>query len=109
VALSDISLIWMLENAEKHGLRLKPGWQADLKPDPLGEIHESRAGLWDYGGRPYGGFPRAPRSTHRCGLAWKRKMDYSPMLPARYTIVDSREQASAGSGVVPILLEGHWR
>jgi hypothetical protein len=31
------------------------------------------------------------------------------MLPAKDTIVDSREQASAGSGVVPILLEGHWR
>jgi hypothetical protein len=24
--LSDITLIWMLENAEKHGLRLKPKW-----------------------------------------------------------------------------------
>ena len=44
--LSDITLIWMLENAERHGLRLRPGWREKLTPDPMGDLHESRTGVW---------------------------------------------------------------
>ena len=44
--LSNITLIWMLENAQNHGLRLRDGWKEGPDPDPLGEIHESRSGLW---------------------------------------------------------------
>ena len=44
--LSDIALEWMLENARAKGLRLKPGWEASLRPDAFGQIHESRRGFW---------------------------------------------------------------
>ena len=45
-ALSDIALAWMLKNAEQQGLRLKGGWADELKLNPSGLIHESRAGFW---------------------------------------------------------------
>jgi hypothetical protein len=38
--------IWMLENAENHGLKLKEGWRDRLEGNPAGAIHESRAGFW---------------------------------------------------------------
>ena len=44
--LSDIALKWMLENAQSKGLRLKPGWEEGLNPDPCGQIHNSRRGFW---------------------------------------------------------------
>lgn len=44
--ISDIALKWMLENAQKRGLRLKEGWADKFNPDPSGLIHESRTGLW---------------------------------------------------------------
>ena len=46
VGLSDISLRWMLERARDRGLRLKEGWADGLNPDPSGQIHQSRKGLW---------------------------------------------------------------
>lgn len=44
--LSDIALIWLLEHAQQHGLRLKDGWKSGFSPDPLGEVHNSRIGIW---------------------------------------------------------------
>ena len=44
--LSDIALAWMLKNVEQQGLRLKGGWADELKLNPSGLIHESRAGFW---------------------------------------------------------------
>jgi len=44
--LSNITLFWMLENAEKYGLRLNQDWRDEIAGDPLGTIHESRTGLW---------------------------------------------------------------
>ena len=46
--LSDIALKWMLEKAQAKGLRLKPGRDNSLVPNPLGRIHNSRAGLWRF-------------------------------------------------------------
>ena len=44
--ISDITLKWMLENASDKGLSLKEGWVDKLNPNPWGQIHESRTGLW---------------------------------------------------------------
>ena len=44
--LSDIALIWMVEQAESAGLKLKEGWKDNLKPNPEGELHNSRQGFW---------------------------------------------------------------
>lgn len=46
VGLSDIALLWMLERAEACGMRLRPDWRDKIAPDPFGEIHKSRKGLW---------------------------------------------------------------
>jgi len=96
--LSDITLIWMLENAEKHGLRLKPGWQADLKPDPLGQIHESREGFWRLWRPAIRRIPEGAKIHSSVRIRMEAKKGYSPPLPARYTIVDAREQANAAAG-----------
>ena len=96
--LSDITLIRMLENAEKHGLRLKPGWQADLKPDPLGQIHESREGFWRLWRPAIRRIPAGAKIHSSVRTRMEAKLGYSPRLPAKYTIVDSREQANAAAG-----------
>jgi len=44
--LSDITLKWMLQKAERAGLKLNDRWQASLHPDARGVIHHSRKGLW---------------------------------------------------------------
>lgn len=42
--LSDITLHWMIEKAQQHGLRFDDRALARLYPDPLGELRDSRAG-----------------------------------------------------------------
>ena len=44
--LPDITLKWMVGCAYQHGLRAKGSSMAALKPNPLGEIHESLQGVW---------------------------------------------------------------
>lgn len=41
--LADVTLKWMLENAEKHGLHVN---HDEVEPDALGTIHRSYKGLW---------------------------------------------------------------
>lgn len=38
--LSDISLGWMMDAMEQHGLRFQANARADLRPDPLGRRHD---------------------------------------------------------------------
>lgn len=45
--LSDITLNWMIEQAQRHGLRFEPAYLARLNPDSLGELRDSRAGFWN--------------------------------------------------------------
>jgi uncharacterized protein (DUF2235 family) len=87
--LSNITLIWMLENAEKHSLKLKEGWRDGIGFDPLGKMHESRTGLWciwpavrriiPEGAKIYSGVltRRDDPSAH-----------YKPQLPQKYTVRD---------------------
>ncbi len=44
--ISDISLEWMLRNAESRSLVLRQDWREDLRPDPLGKIKPSRRHFW---------------------------------------------------------------
>jgi uncharacterized protein (DUF2235 family) len=44
--LSDIALIWMIENAKKHGLLVKSDYSSGLRPNPSAKAHQSREGLW---------------------------------------------------------------
>lgn len=41
-ALSDIPLIWMRDEAVRHGLRIYPHHKRELHPDPDGAMHDSR-------------------------------------------------------------------
>lgn len=41
--LSDITLGWMLERAQRHGLMLRPDAFATLKPDPMARLHDETA------------------------------------------------------------------
>ena len=43
--LSDIPLIWMLTEAEQHGLRIYPKHEVNISPDPNGVMHDSRSGV----------------------------------------------------------------
>ena len=43
--LSDIPLIWMLTEAEQHGLRIYPYHKVNISPDPNGVMHDSRSGV----------------------------------------------------------------
>ena len=88
--LSDITLKWMLENALERGLRLRDGWTECLAPDPLGEIHESRRGMWRL-------WPPAVRripESAKIHASVLRRMDspanlYRPSnLPYKYLVVD---------------------
>ena len=86
--LSDIALVWMLENASKQGLKLKEGWKERLHPDPLGELHESRAGFWRVWRPAIRKIPEGAK-IHRSVLTrMQEKKDYKPILPSNYTAVD---------------------
>lgn len=54
--LSDIALGWMMDRAERHGLRFHPEARAALRPDPLSRLHDelSRKPHW----RLFGSWPR---------------------------------------------------
>jgi uncharacterized protein (DUF2235 family) len=85
--LSDIAMLWLLDNAEKHGLRLEPGWRESLKPDPLDTLHVSRKGMWKV-------WPPAPRKIpegakiHESVLVRAGNVPgYQPVLPKSYAEV----------------------
>lgn len=44
--LSDISLDWMLQNAEKHGLKIYSGHRIDINGESNGEMHNSRGNMF---------------------------------------------------------------
>jgi uncharacterized protein (DUF2235 family) len=86
--LSDIALIWMLENAHKHGLRLKEGWKKIRYPDPLGDMHESRTGLWRLWRPAIRQIPEGAKIHKSVLTRIKEKNGYNPPLPGHYIEVD---------------------
>lgn len=86
--LSDIALIWMLEKAEAHGLRLRPGWRARLSPDPLADIHDSRTGLWRLWPAVQRPIPEGARIHESVRVRMKACPDEAvPPLPADHVFV----------------------
>lgn len=45
--LADVTLKWMLENAQARGLLVKQEELAEIIPNPYGKLHDSRDGLWN--------------------------------------------------------------
>ena len=44
--LSDIALGWMLNNAARHGMKLKNNWEENLAQNYAGKLHNSHTGFW---------------------------------------------------------------
>ena len=44
--ISDISLEWMMSQAESKGLKLRPGWRASLQTDPKGKLQPPNKLIW---------------------------------------------------------------
>lgn len=86
--LSNITLIWMLENAQKHGLRLKEGWKKRLNPDPLDEMHNSRTGLWRLWRPAIRKIPEGAKIHTSVLTRIKEKDGYNPPLPDNCIVVD---------------------
>ncbi|MYL07537.1 MAG: DUF2235 domain-containing protein, partial [Gemmatimonadales bacterium] len=88
--LSDIALDWMLNKAQAQGLRLRPGWQRRLSPDPAGRLHASRTGLW----RLWRPAPRTIPRDARIHSSVLARLDDPALgsapanLPGRYEVVE---------------------
>ena len=80
--IADISLEWMLRNAETRGLRLKRDWNARLAPDPGAEVRQSR--------------------RHVSRLAPERKRRLPPGSKVHQSVVD--RMRLLGEGYAPINL-----
>lgn len=83
--LSDIAMMWMMQNAERAGLKLRNGWDDHLRPNPKGLLHESRKGFW----RAWGPAPRQiPNGALIHQSVIDRSLDpdceYEPLLPKEY-------------------------
>ncbi|MFT7218619.1 MAG: hypothetical protein ACI8Z1_000230 [Candidatus Azotimanducaceae bacterium] len=81
-SLSDIALKWMADSTLAHGLRLKGSEMGKLKPDPMGELHDSFQGIW----KPLGTRVRSISPSSLVHASVKERMDNSdyvaPNLPA---------------------------
>lgn len=86
--LSNITLIWMLQNAEKHGVRLKEGWRDRIIGDPLGKMHESRQGLWCVWRPAIRKIPEGAKIHTSVLTRVKVMADYEPPLPSSYIVVE---------------------
>lgn len=83
--LSDIALIWMLENAHREGLRLKDGWRERLNPKPQGKIHESRTGFWRLWRPAIRKIPEGAKIHTSVLKRIETDKGYKPRLPGKYT------------------------
>ena len=112
--LSDIALGWMLDRAEKHGLRVEEGWQKSLSQDPTttgdvkigmdpwrwktwigkdtyatGLLHQSRNGFWKLWSPVKREIP-AGANIHRSVLDRMDKVEaYNPTLPQDFYVTSN--------------------
>lgn len=84
--LSDITLLWMLKKAEKQGLLLVDDWKASLNPQPLGELHHSRVGLWRLWRPIKRSIPNGARIHESVLTRMQNDSSYQPQLPSDYQI-----------------------
>lgn len=86
--LSNITLIWMLENGERHDLELKEGWRQKLKTNPLGKIHESRSGIWLLWPPATRKIPEGAKIHKSVLTRIDSKNGYKVSLPNKYSAAD---------------------
>ena len=79
--LSDIALIWMLENAERHGLQLIPDWKEHFSPTRAAPSTSPTRGCGE-SGRPPSGRSRPGRGcTRACSSGSERSRSTSRTFP----------------------------
>ena len=70
--LSDLTLLWMINKATTCGLAFDQEYlQSTVKPNPLGELRDSKTGLYGFFGdavRPIGEGHRAQEAVHRSAV-----------------------------------------
>ena len=103
--LSDITLEWMLTQAQKQGLDLEckrdteQSWRASLNRDYRSEIHESRKTFWKLWPVVHRKIPSVSAIFPKGALIHQSVIDrmndkntkkYSPRLPADHTVVDHK-------------------
>jgi uncharacterized protein (DUF2235 family) len=80
--LSDITLQWMAARAEGCGLYLEPGWRDKVKPNPAGELRDSRTGFYKLMGaavRKIGGQKNGFEKAHNGAMdRMVRVPEYAP-------------------------------
>ena len=88
--LSDVALGWMLDNAQDCGLNLKSNYEEGIKGNPLGELHNSREGLWRVWSKVVRNIPENSY-IHKSVLDRMRlNLDYKPInLPDEYEVVSN--------------------
>lgn len=84
--LSDITLLWMKEKAAACGLAFDEAYfREECQPDPLGELRESKTGI--YAGladaiRPIGGAKRANETVHESAITRLQQVRRPAWRPA---------------------------
>jgi len=76
--ISDLPLLWMLEQAERRGLLLEEGWPESLRPDCTGEIRRSDRHFWRIGAKDR---PAPPNTGIHPSVIERRddpNLDYRP-------------------------------
>jgi uncharacterized protein (DUF2235 family) len=86
--LSDISFAWMMDKAKECGLKLKDNWQADLKQNACGIMHNSRKGFWKIW-RPINRKIPSGAKIHQSVRVRMAECQYTPQLPAEHIFVNN--------------------
>jgi uncharacterized protein (DUF2235 family) len=77
--LSDVTLEWMLAEAEELGLRLKAGWRDSLNPNPVADRHESFVGpVWEIRGAEFRSIPADADFHESVATRFEGREDYRP-------------------------------
>jgi len=86
--LSDASLSWMLDEAESCGLRLKEGYEVELRPNPSAMLHESYSGWWRLFGKKPREIPEGA-SIHNSVIERMNNLaaGYRPRLPVCFQTI----------------------
>ena len=82
--LSDLSLLWMFKKAEGCGLAFKEDVRSRIRPDPFGELRDSKRGIYrllpDYL-RPIGAVKDGAEVVHRSAVERMKQSRGAPYRP----------------------------
>ena len=89
--LSDGAFVWMMQQAENAGLRLRPDWKTSRASNPADKdaLHQSRKGFWKLWCTVHRGIPEGSKIHRSAKERLEAEVGYNPPnLPKRYEIVE---------------------